>query len=126
MYGIANGSLKRSPARILPGLLLSIAGFSIFSLLYELLPSLETYNGFGHGFSALAAVGALGSLGYLAVHVYRSSAKLACVCSFFLPASPSDSGRHAYLPVKSADWPLLVALLFGPFLVLLAGLGGWV
>jgi hypothetical protein len=28
--------------------------------------------------------------------------------------------------VPGEDWPLLISLLFGPLLVLLAGLGGWV
>ncbi len=81
----------------------------------------DAYADAGYGFSVLAVVGAIGCLGCLLTLVSRR--RLPTVSGGLLPV-PSLPTRRTKVPGE--DWPLLVALLFGPFFVLLAGLGGWV
>jgi len=90
-----------------------------------LLPQQDAYTSAEYGFSLLAAVGAAGCIGYLLSAILR------------LHRSPFGSGGLLFGPSSVAafsanglaggeEWPLLVALLFGSFLLLFSGLGGWV
>lgn len=93
-------------------------------LVADLLPHDEAYAGIDHGLSLLALLGAAGCLGYLTI---RMSLRLGLGSG----APPSASGLPpasavAGGPEAGEDWPVLVALLLGPLVVLLAGLGGWV
>lgn len=77
------------------------------------------------GFSLLAAVGAgaIGVAGCFGVLILASRLRLPLGPRGSLP-TPAPAARRSEVPGR--DWPLLVALLFGPFSLLLAGLGGWV
>jgi hypothetical protein len=89
------------------------------------LPQQEAYANPEYGFPMIAAVGAAGCIGYLLSAVSRLDGVPlgAGGPSFGLPlvAISSTNGRR-----EGEDWPLLVALLFGSFLILFSGLGGWV
>jgi hypothetical protein len=119
--------LRRNTGRIsYLSLLLGAVVTPIIHLLWDLIPDLTSYGNVEYELSVLAALGTVGCLGYLVARAYQNSGGLFNVRTF-LPGTPaSDARPHSRLSVESADWPLLVALLFGPFLVLLAGLGGWV
>ena len=99
---------------------------SLVCLLWGLFSGSEAYGNAEYGFSLLAMLGAVGCLGHLAVYVYRSSDWLALSCSVLESARSLEAQRSDGIRVASAEWPLLVALLFGPFSMLLAGPGGWV
>ncbi len=120
------GGLKRNTIRIsyIPLLLLSI--LPGLYLIWDLLPRLTSYGSIEYELSTLAALGTAGCLGHLAARAYRNSGGLADVCSLLCVAPTPDVCSAAETSVESANWPLLVALLFGPFSLLLAGLGGWV
>lgn len=102
------------------------AGFSLICLLWGLLFDVETYVNVEYGFSLAAAIGAIGCLGYLAAYAYWNSDYLSSACSVLSGVRPLEVHRSCGIRLENADWPLLVALLFGPFSMLLAGLGGWV
>ena len=104
---------------------LLVAVAPVFYLIWDLLPRL-TYGSVGYELSVLAALGTAGCLGHLAVRAYENSGGLYDVWSLFSVAPTPDVCSSAETSVESAGWPLLVALLFGPFSLLLAGLGGWV
>jgi len=92
-------------------------------LVVDLLPQQEAYANADYGFSLLAALGAEGCIGYLVGYIFSCFDIPVYSCPIFAWLRPE--------PVVSASvpgerWPLLVALLFGPIMVLLAGLGGWV
>ena len=101
-------------------------GLSLVYLLWSILSSSGTHVGAEYGFSLLAALGAMGYLGHLVAYVYRGPEYLFSVSFVLGGAGSLEARRSGDVLVESADWPLLVALLFGPFSVLLAGLGGWV
>lgn len=101
-------------------------GLSLVYLLWSVLPNSGTHVGIEYGFSLLAALGAVGCLGSLLIYAHRHTEYLSSVF-FLLHGSGSLEPRQSGgILVRSGDWPLLVALLFGPFVLLLAGLGGWV
>ena len=100
------------------------AGLSLILLLWGLLSNAETYGNVEYGFSLLAILGTLGYIGHLAAYAYRSSGYLSSARSVLGNAGPIEAPRSGSILVASAGWPLLVALLFGPFSILLAGLGG--
>lgn len=102
------------------------AGLSLAYLLWSFLSASEAHAGLEYGFSLLAAFGAAGCLGYFAAHAYWGSGRLHAVFAFLGSSEPLETRRSGVVLVRSADWPLLVALLFGPFVILLSGLGGWV
>ena len=83
------------------------------------LPQQAAHAGVGYVFSLFAVVAAAGCLGYFLI---MASRRLPFRPDGLLRASPAMQRTS----VRGEDWPLLVALLFGPFFVLLAGLGGWV
>ena len=98
---------------------------AVFLLLADILiPQQDAYASAEYGFPLLAAVGAAGCIGYLLSAIFRlhrapfTSRGLLFGSS---SAAASVGGRGS-----GEDWPLLVALLFGSFLMLFSGLGGWV
>lgn len=125
MRGSTTGFFERSPDRKLFGFSPYAAGFSLIWL-WNILSNTGTYTNVEYGFSLLAALGAMGCLGYLAAYAYRGPEYLSSVFSLFGRAESLESRRPDDILVESAGWPLLVALLLAPFSVLLAGLGGWV
>ena len=97
---------------------------AVFLLLADiLLPQQDAYASAEYGFPLLAAVGAAGCIGYLLSAIFRlhrapfGSRGLLFGSSWVATSVDGRGGE---------DWPLLVALLFGPFLILFSGLGGWV
>ena len=67
----------------------------------------------------------VGCAGYLAARISRHPEALVsayCVPTEGLPATTALGDTVSY----GAVWPVLVALLLGPFAVLLAGFGGWI
>lgn len=93
-------------------------------LLTYFAPHDEAYAGADYGISLLAALGAASCLGYLA-------SRLSLRLDLLPRLLPAASGLSPSVVVTGGletgeDWPLLVALLFGLFLMILAGLGGWV
>ena len=110
-------SLTSAPEEILTAVCLLLTGF--------LLPHQEAYANPEYGFPLLAAAGAAGCIGYLLAAISRfQRVPFGCWEPLFGPpsvaASPGNGGG------EGTGWPLLVALLFGSFLVLFSGLGGWV
>jgi hypothetical protein len=98
---------------------------AVFLLLADiLLPQQDACASAEYGFPLLAAVGAAGSIGYLLSAIFRlHRAPFGSRALLFgsSSAATSTDGRRG-----GEDWPLLVALLFGSFLMLFSGLGGWV
>lgn len=100
-------------------------GLVLLGLLVNLFSREEVYANLEYGFPVLALFGAAGCIGQLTVSISRRSGTLARACCLPVGAlrarTPSGgvSGETGALPV-------LMALLFGPLVVLLAGLGGWV
>lgn len=96
----------------------------VSGLLAYFAPHDEAYAGADYGISLLAALGAASCIGYLA-------SRLSLRLDVLPRLRPAESGLSPSAIVASGletgeDWPLLVALLFGLFLMLLSGLGGWV
>lgn len=112
--------------RTLAGLSSYFVGFSLVYLLWGFLTDTGTPAGLEYGFSLLAVFGAAGCLGHLLTYASRETGYLSSVFSVSGGAGSLGDRCPDGILIESADWPLLVALLFGPFFVLLAGLGGWV
>ncbi|HET7479617.1 MAG TPA: hypothetical protein VFJ72_08905 [Rubrobacteraceae bacterium] len=96
----------------------------VSGLLTYFAPHDEAYAGADYGISLLATLGAAGCIGYLASRISLRLdllPRLRPAASGLLPSALTTAG-----PETGEDWPVLVALLFGLFLMLLAGLGGWV
>lgn len=93
-------------------------------LLTDVAANDEAYAGLHYAVSLLALLGAAGCI---VSFTHRLSSGLEP-----LPWARPTASRLpvpavlANVPESAEDWPLLVALLFGPFVVLLAGFGGWV
>ena len=96
----------------------------LIGLLADVARPEEAYASIGYGLSLLAFLGAAGG----AVCLTSKLAARLDPLPWAGPATPvarlfaSDPG----LSVRGERWPLLVALLFGPLVVLISGLGGWV
>lgn len=73
----------------------------------------------------LALFGAAGCIGHLAASISRRSGALDFACSAPIRVPPAAVVPGGILG-GTGEWPVLVALLFGPLVFLLAGLGGWV
>ena len=98
---------------------------AVFLLLADiLLPQQEAYASAEYGFPLLAAVGAAGCIGYLLSAIFRLHR--APFGSRGLLSGSSSAATRVDGGGGGEDWPLLVALLFGSFLMLFSGLGGWV
>lgn len=115
--------LKWTSARSELRVLLPVVGLVLVGLLADSVPREEVYTSLDYGFSLVTLFGAMGCAGYLAVRLSRSSSLTPLSCSSFIKTPPA---AFAPLSERGADWPLLVALFLGPFVVLLSGLGGWV
>ena len=100
-------------------------GLVIFGLLVNLFSREEVYTNLEYGFPLLAFFGAAGCIGQLTVSISRRSGALAASCCIpegVLRATVAKEGIRG----GTRDLPVLMALLFGPLVVILAGLGGWV
>jgi hypothetical protein len=102
------------------GLNPALAGLAALLFLVGVVPQQAAHAGIGYAVSLIVVLGAAGCLGGLLLLFSRG---LPLRPSGLLKASPPTTRRTG---VRGENWPLLVALLFGPFFVLLAGLGGWV
>jgi hypothetical protein len=106
------------------GLVLPALGLLLLGLLANLSSREEVYANPEYGFSVLALFGAAGCIGHCAANLSRRSGTLDFACCgpirVVLAAVPGG------VPAGADEWPALIALLFGPFVFLLSGLGGWV
>jgi hypothetical protein len=100
-------------------------GLVLLGLLVNLFSREEIYAGLEYAFPLLALFGAAGCIGQLTVSISRRSGTLASACCISVEILRSTVQKQS-LPGQSGRLPVLMALLFGPFVVLLAGLGGWV
>jgi hypothetical protein len=111
--------------RALRGIFAPAFGLVLLGLLVNLFSREEVYANIEYGFPLLAFFGAAGCIGQLTVSISRRSGTLASACCI-----PVGTLRAAVVrvsvPGETSDLPVLLALLFGPFVVLLSGLGGWV
>ena len=97
----------------------------LLGVLVNLFSREEVYTNLEYGFPLLALFGAAGCIGQLTVTISRRSGTLASACCIptrVLRAAVVRDGVGG----ETSDLPVLLALLFGPLVVLLAGLGGWV
>ncbi|MDQ4129238.1 MAG: hypothetical protein M3151_15050 [Actinomycetota bacterium] len=117
-------SHARAGTRAPSGYVLPALGLLLFGLLTNLSSREEFYANLEYGFSLLAVLGAVGYLGHLAASIPRRSGALAFARSASVRVPPALV--PSVVPRGTAGWPVLVALLFGPLVFLLSGLGGWV
>ncbi len=94
----------------------------VLLLLPDALGRDEAYAGIDYGYALLALLGSAGCLGYLASRLSSRLDSLPIRARTILVPARSDTSGDAI----GEDWPLLVGLVFGPLILLLAGLGGWV
>ena len=100
-------------------------GLVLLGLLVNFFSREEVYANLEYGFPMLALFGAAGCIGQLTVSISRRSSTLAsacCIPKWVLRARVVRDGVRG----GTSDLPVLIALLFCPLVVLLAGLGGWV
>jgi hypothetical protein len=100
-------------------------GLLLVGLLVAFFSREEVYTNLEFGFPILALFGAAGCIGQLTLSISRRSSALAsacCVPTWVLRARVVRDGVCG----ETSDLPVLIALLFCPLVVLLAGLGGWV
>ena len=100
-------------------------GLLLVGLLVAFFSREEVYANLEFGFPMLALFGAAGCIGQLTLSISRRSGALAsacCVPTWVLRARVVRDGVRG----ETSDLPVLIALLFCPLVVLLAGLGGWV
>jgi hypothetical protein len=100
-------------------------GLVLLGLLVSLFSREEIYASLEYAFPLLALFGAAGCIGQLTVSISRRSDTLASACCVpveLLRVRVERPGVRG----ESRPLPVLMALLFGPLVVLLAGLGGWV
>jgi len=100
-------------------------GLVLFSLLVNVFYREEVYANLEYGFPMLALFGAAGCIGQLTVSISRRSGMLASACCIPTGVLPSTDVNDS-VRGETSDLPVLIALLFGPLVVLLSGLGGWV
>jgi hypothetical protein len=94
-------------------------------MLVNLFSREEVYANLEYGFPLLALFGAAGCIGQLTLNISRRSGTLASACCIPAGALRATVVRCG-VPGETSELPVLIALLFGPLVVLLAGLGGWV
>ncbi len=120
-----NGFSARAATRAPSGFVFPALGLLLLGLLANLSSREEVYVNLEYGFSVLALLGAAGCIGHLAASLSRRSGSLDFACCApirVVPAAVVPGGVSG----DAGEWPVLVALLFGPLVFLLAGLGGWV
>jgi hypothetical protein len=100
-------------------------GLVLLGVLVNFFSKEEVYANLEYGFPMLALFGAAGCIGQLTVTISRRSATLASACCFSTGVLRARVARDG-VRGETSDLPVLVALLFCPLVVLLAGLGGWV
>jgi hypothetical protein len=100
-------------------------GLFLLGLLVNLFSQEEAYANSEYGLTVLTLFGAAGCLGHLAASLYRRSGALDFACCIPLRVWPAAVAPGGVLG-GTGEWPVLVALLLGPFVFLLSGLGGWV
>ena len=100
-------------------------GLVLLGLLVNVFSGEGFHANLEYAFPLLALFGAAGCIGQLAVSISRRSGTLASACSIPVEVLRSTVEGHA-IPRQTGRLPVLMALLFGPFVALLAGLGGWV
>jgi hypothetical protein len=114
---MATGALRRMTS---PAFALLLLG-----LLVNLYFREEVYANLESGLPLLALFGTVSCIGQLTISIARRSGALAFACCI-----PAGALRTTIVlgvvPGKTRQLPLLIALLLGPIIVLLAGLGGWV
>jgi hypothetical protein len=117
----SESGLPASAARTGAGPLLAIV---LVGLLADVAHPEEAYAGIDYGLSLLAFLGATGCVVCLTSKLATSleplpwTSQVAATIRAFAPAPG--------LYLRGETWPLFVALLFGPLVVLISGLGGWV
>jgi hypothetical protein len=112
-------------AKALRGISSLAFGLVLFGLLVNLFSREEVYTSLEYGFPLLALFGAVGCIGQLTVSISRRSGTFASACCIpagILRATLAGEGIRG----ETSQLPVLMALLLGPLVVLLAGLGGWV
>jgi hypothetical protein len=127
-YGIVICSDRSTPsARVATkapyGPDLPAAGLLLLGLLANVSSREEVYANPEYGFTILALFGAVGCIGHLAASLSRSSGALDFANRIPVRALTVAAVLGSY---TAGEWPVLVALLFGPLVFLLSGLGGWV
>jgi hypothetical protein len=100
-------------------------GLLLLGLLANVSSQEEVYTNPEYGFSIFALFGAAGCIGHLAASLSRSSGALDFANRIPVRALTVAAVPGGY-PAGAGEWPVLVALLFGPLVFLLSGLGGWV
>ena len=100
-------------------------GLVLLGLLANFFSREEVYANLEYGFPMLALFGAAGCIGQLTVSISRRSGTLASACCIPTGVLRAPVARNGVRD-ETIDLPVLVALLFCPLVVLLAGLGGWV
>jgi hypothetical protein len=101
-------------------------GLVLLGLLVNFSSGEEIYASLEYAFPLLALFGAAGCIGQITVTISRRSGTLASACCVPVEVLRSRVERPDGVGGETGDLPVLMALLFGPFVVLLAGLGGWV
>jgi hypothetical protein len=113
----------RVATRAPSGLALPALGLLLLGLLANVSSREEIYTNPEYGFSILALFGAAECIGHLAASLTRSSGALDFANSIPIRSLTVAAVLGSY---PAGEWPVLVALLFGPLVFLLSGLGGWV
>jgi hypothetical protein len=113
----------RVATRAPSGLDLPALGLLLLGLLANVSSREEIYTNPEYGFSILALFGAAECIGHLAASLTRSSGALDSANRIPVRALTVAAVLGSY---PAGGWPVLVALLFGPLVFLLSGLGGWV
>lgn len=96
----------------------------LIGLLTDVARPEEAHAAIGYGLSLLAFLGAAGGAVCLTSRLASRLDPLPWASPAAPAARPFSSAPG--LSVRGERWPLLVALLFGPLVVLISGLGGWV
>ena len=100
-------------------------GLVLLGVLVSFFSREEVYASLEYGFPMLALFGAAGCIGQLTVSISRRSGTLASACCLPIRVLRARVVRDG-VRGETSDLPVLIALLFCPLVVLLAGLGGWV
>lgn len=124
MEGTVSKIRARAATRSPSGFVFPALGVLLLGLLASLSSREEVYASPEYGFSVLAFLGAAGCIGHLAASLSRSSGALDLACR--VPIRVRPPAVPGGVLGGAGEWPVLVALLFGPLVFLLAGLGGWV
>jgi hypothetical protein len=116
----------RVATKVPSGLDLPALGLLLLGLLANVSSREEVYaNHPEYGFSILALFGAVGCIGHLAASLSQRSGALDFANRIPVRVLTVAAVSGGY-PAGAGEWPVLVALLFGPLVFLLSGLGGWV